>query len=150
VERKLDTLLAQQKELEKRLKALQQKEAANLARGLMSKARTIQRNNTRPGVRAIIENLGMADGDLLQNVADALKGEFNGVVVLGGIANGSVALVTTVSPDLTSRVQAGKIVQTIAPIVGGKGGGRPDNARGGGKDTSKLEDALAKVPDLIP
>jgi alanyl-tRNA synthetase len=56
-----------------------------------------------------------------------------------------VALIAAVTPDFTSKVQAGKIIQTIAPIVGGKGGGRPDNARGGGKDASKLDEALAKA-----
>jgi len=46
-------------------------------------------------------------------------------------------------------VQAGKIVQAIAPIVGGKGGGKPDNARGGGKEAGKLESALGKVKELL-
>jgi alanyl-tRNA synthetase len=60
-----------------------------------------------------------------------------------------VTLIATVSPDFTAKVQAGKIIQQIAPIVGGKGGGKPDNARGGGKDASKLEEALAKVKTLL-
>jgi alanyl-tRNA synthetase len=71
------------------------------------------------------------------------------VVVLGGSTNGAVALVATVSPDLTKQIQAGKIIQTIAPIVGGKGGGRPDNARGGGKEVAKLDEALAKAKSLL-
>jgi alanyl-tRNA synthetase len=70
-------------------------------------------------------------------------------VVLGGASNGAVALVATVSPELTKQVQAGKIIQAIAPIVGGKGGGRPDNARGGGKDAAKLDEALAKATSLL-
>jgi alanyl-tRNA synthetase len=143
LEKKVEALLAQQKELEKQLKAGQQKEAANSARNLVAKAQEIN------GVRAIIENLGAADGDYLQSVADALKGQFKGVVVLGGVNNGAVALVASVSPDLTAKVQAGKIIQAIAPIVGGKGGGKPDNARGGGKDAAKLDEALAKVKTLL-
>jgi alanyl-tRNA synthetase len=71
------------------------------------------------------------------------------VVVLGGAANNAVALVATVAPELTKKFQAGKIIQAIAPIVGGKGGGRPDNARGGGKDASKLDEALAKAKSLL-
>jgi alanyl-tRNA synthetase len=68
---------------------------------------------------------------------------------LGGAANGAVALVAAVSPDFTAKVQAGKIIQQIAPIVGGKGGGKPDNARGGGKDASKLDEALTKAKSLL-
>ena len=71
------------------------------------------------------------------------------MVVLGGATNGAVSLVATVSPELTKQIQAGKIIQAIAPIVGGKGGGRPDNARGGGKDVSKLDEALAKAASLL-
>ena len=93
--------------------------------------------------------MGSADGDTLQVIADSLKGQFKGIVVLGGASNGNVALVATVSPELHKQFQAGKIIQTIAPIVGGKGGGRPDNARGGGKDVSKLEEALGKARSLL-
>jgi alanyl-tRNA synthetase/REP element-mobilizing transposase RayT len=143
LEKKIESLLAQQKELEKQLKGIQQKQAGELARSLAAKAQTI---GSTP---AIIENLGAADGDFLQSIADALKGQFKGVVVLGGTANNAVALVATVSADLTKKVLAGKIIQTIAPTVGGKGGGRPDNARGGGKDTSKLDEALAKAKALL-
>jgi alanyl-tRNA synthetase len=143
LEKKIESLLAHQKELEKQLKASQQKQAAETARGLIAKAQTIG------STRAIIENLGPADGDYLQSIADALKAQFKGVVVLGGVANNAVSLIASVSPDLTSKVQAGKIIQTIAPIVGGKGGGKPDNARGGGKDAAKLDDALAKARELI-
>jgi alanyl-tRNA synthetase len=98
---------------------------------------------------AIVENLGTADGDFLQSIADSLKGQFKGVVVLGASIDGAVALVATVSPDLTSRVHAGKLIQNIAPIVGGKGGGRPDNARGGGKDTARLPEALEKAAAFL-
>ena len=58
--------------------------------------------------RAIVENLGAADGDFLQSVADALKGQFKGVVVLGGTANNAVALVATVSPELTKKIPGGQ------------------------------------------
>ena len=143
LEKKIESLLAQQKDLEKQLKAMQQKQAAEIARGLAAKAQTFG------STHAIVENLGAADGDFLQSIADALKGQFKGVVVLGGTANNAVALVATVSPELTKKIQAGKIIQAIAPIVGGKGGGRPDNARGGGKDVGKLDEALAKARSLL-
>ncbi len=143
LEKKIEALLAQQKDLEKQLKAMQQKQAAETARGLIAKAQTFG------STRAIVENLGAADAGFLQSVADSLKGQFKGVVVLGGLENNAVSFVATVNPELTKQIQAGKIIQAIAPIVGGKGGGRPDNARGGGKDVSKLDEALAKAKSLL-
>jgi alanyl-tRNA synthetase len=143
LEKKIESLLAQQKELEKQLKSANQKQAAETARSLVSKSQTIGSTN------AIIANLGAADGDILQSIADSLKGQFKGVVVLGGAVNGAVSLVACVSPDVTKQFHAGKIIQTIAPIVGGKGGGKPDNARGGGKDVTKLNEALAKARELV-
>jgi alanyl-tRNA synthetase len=143
VERKLESLLAEQKELQKQLKAGQQRQAAESAQTLMKKAATLN------GTPVIVETLGNADGDMLQAVVDLLKGRFQGVVVLGGAANGAVALAASVSPEFTKKVQAGKIIQQIAPIVGGKGGGRPDFARGAGKDSGNLDTALAQARALI-
>ena len=148
LEKKIESLLAQQKELEKQLKAMQLKQAAEIARDLVAKAIEVPAAS-QPQLRAIIENLGAVDGDFLQAVADSLKGQFKGVIVLGGSANNAVALIASVSSEFTAKVQAGKIIQTIAPIVGGKGGGRPDNARGGGKDVSKLDEALKKAKELV-
>jgi alanyl-tRNA synthetase len=143
LEKKIESLLAHQKELEKSIKATQQREASNVASNLLEEVHTLN------GVPTIIRNVGGVDGDFLQAVADSLKGRFKGVIVLGGATNGAVALVAAVSPDFTAKVQAGKIIQTIAPIVGGKGGGKPDNARGGGKDAGKLDEALAKSKSLL-
>ena len=143
LEKKLDALLSEQKSLEKALKSAQQREAAGRAKDLLAGAETIN------GIPAIIANLSAADGDTLQGVADAIKGSFKGVIVLGGVSNGAVALVASVSPDFTAKRQAGKIIQAIAPLVGGKGGGKPDNARGGGKDASKLDEALAAARKLL-
>jgi alanyl-tRNA synthetase len=143
VEKKIESLLAQQKELEKQLQTARQKQAAETARALASKA------NTSGAVPNIVENLGAADGEFLQSTADALKSQFKGVIVLAGTANGAAALVAAVSPEFTAKFQAGKIMQAIAPIIGGKGGGKPDNARGGGKDVSKIEEALQKARELL-
>ena len=144
IEKKLDALLTHQKELEKALKAASQRESLNRAKELVAKSEVLN------GIPAIIANLGHADGDTLQAVADALKAQFRGVIVVAGIADpGSVALVAAVTPDFTSRIQAGKLIQQIAPIVGGKGGGRPDIARGGGKDPSRIDEALEKARTLV-
>ena len=143
LDKKIDSLLAHQKELEKALKATQQREASNAASELLERVQNLN------GIPAIIHNVGGVDGDFLQAVADSLKGRFKGVIVLGGSANGAVALIASGRPNFTAKVQAGKIIQTIAPIVGGKGGGKPDNARGGGKDAAKLDEALAKAKSLL-
>ncbi|NBR48648.1 alanine--tRNA ligase [bacterium] len=143
IERKIESILAQQKELEKALKASRARDAAARARDLIEHTQNIS------GTPLLCKDLGSADGDELQAIADALKGTFEGVLVLAGSANSAVSLVASVSPQYTSKIQAGKIIQTIAPIVGGKGGGRPDSARGGGKDTSKIAEALEKAKSLL-
>src|SRR5262249_46096611 len=139
LEKKVEMLLAHQKELEKSLKSAIQRNAAQTATGLRDRAQDVN------GVPLITQIFPDSDAEYLQAVADALKGQFKGVVVVGSAVDGSVTLIATVSPEFTSKVQAGKIIQQVAPIVGGKGGGKPDNARGGGKDASKLDEALAKV-----
>jgi alanyl-tRNA synthetase len=143
LEKKIESLLAHQKSLEKEIQIAQQRNASNAANELLGSAQTVN------GIPLITHNLGDATGDFLQAIADALKGRFKGVVVLGGGSENAVTLIATVSSDFTAKVQAGKIIQQIAPIVGGKGGGKPDNARGGGKDASKLDEALAKATTLL-
>jgi alanyl-tRNA synthetase len=143
LEKKLDAFLAQQKDTEKALKSAKQREAASVAADLADKAESIN------GIPVVVADLGEADGDTLQSAADALKGKFGGVIVLGGVAGGAVSLVAAVSQEHTAKVAAGKIIQSIAPIVGGKGGGKPDNARGGGKDAAKLADALNAAREFI-
>jgi len=139
LEKKLDQLLTQQKDLEKHLKAAQQREASGKAKDLLATAE----NNL------IIANLGDVDADYAMALNDALKGQFNGIIVLAATGGGSVTLMANVSKDHQSKVQAGKIIQAIAPLVGGKGGGKPDFARGGGKDVSKVDAALAEARKLI-
>jgi alanyl-tRNA synthetase len=143
IEKKIEALLANQKELEKALKAARSKEAAAQAKDLAAKAETLG------GIPFLSANLGAVDGDHLQAVLEALKSTFEGVTVLAGSANNAVSLAASVSPAFSSKIQAGKIIQTIAPIVGGKGGGKPDMARGGGKDTAKIPEALAAAKSML-
>jgi alanyl-tRNA synthetase len=90
-----------------------------------------------------------ADGKLLEAVVDALKPKFGGPIFLASAKEGRVALVASVPKELTMKIQADKLIQQIAPIVGGKGGGRPENARGAGKDVGKIDNALAEAKRLI-
>ena len=139
LEKKLDNLLAQQKELEKALKAAQQREAAGRAKDLIATAEN----------HAIIANLGEVDGDYAMALSTALKSQFDGIVVLAATGGGNVTLIATVAKDHQAKVKAGDIIKTIAPIVGGKGGGKPDFARGGGKDVSKVDEALTEARKWI-
>ena len=143
LEKKIEQALEQSKKLEKQLKGLQKSQAASTAKELATQA------DTSGAVPFIAANLGSVDGNFAQAVADALKGQFEGVVVLGTAGNGSVALVASVPDSLTDKAQAGRIIQSIAPIVGGKGGGKATQARGGGKDATKLDAALAEVSKIL-
>ncbi|MGA3171887.1 MAG: DHHA1 domain-containing protein, partial [Chthoniobacteraceae bacterium] len=143
IEKKLEALLTQQKEMEKELKTARHLRAGGIAKELLGKVRDVG------GTKVIVENVGALTGDQLQEIADALKGQFQGVIVLAGVVEGNVALVASVAQGLTSKFQAGKIIQQIAPIVGGKGGGRPDNARGAGKDAGRLNEALEEAGRML-
>ena len=97
LEKKVEALLAHQKELEKSLRTATMREASNVASNLLEQVHTFN------GTPAIIHNVGGVDGDFLQAVADALKSQFKGVVVLGGAANGAVTLIASVSADFTAK-----------------------------------------------
>ena len=132
------------KERSKQAQQEQQKGAVETAKGLLARARTVG------GVPMIVENLGAVGGDVVLAVLESLKAQFKGVIVLGGAPTvDNVAIMANVSQEFVSRIQAGKIIQTIAPIVGGKGGGKPEFARGGGKDASKLQEALDSAAKLL-
>jgi alanyl-tRNA synthetase len=90
------------------------------------------------------------DAEGLRAAADRLRDRLgSGVVCLGGAHDGKVNLVAAVTKDLTKRFQAGKLIQEVAKVVGGGGGGRPDLAQAGGKDAAKLDDALNLVYDYV-
>ena len=97
----------------------------------------------------VVAEVKDADAKLLQAVGDALKSKIKGPIFLVGAANGRVALLAVVPKELSSKFQANKIIQQIAPIVGGKGGGRPENAQGGGTDANKIDKALARARELL-
>ncbi|PYK68395.1 MAG: hypothetical protein DME45_07590 [Verrucomicrobia bacterium] len=97
----------------------------------------------------VVAEVKDADAKLLQAVGDALKSKIKGPIFLAGAANGRVALLAVVPKELSSKIQANKLIQEIAPIVGGKGGGRPENAQGSGSDVDKIDRALAEAERLI-
>ena len=140
----LERQLESTKQLEKQLEALKRKAAGSTADSLLEEARTIK------DVRVLAAKVTGFDRDALRQMTDTLRQKLgSGVVVLFSVDDGKVALITGVTKDLTSRLHAGKIVQELAKKVGGSGGGRPDLAEAGGKDTSAVESALSTVYPLI-
>ena len=102
------------------------------------------------GVKLVTRHVSGLEKGALRSISDSLRDRVgSGVVVLASENAGKVSLVVSVTKDLTDRVQAGRLVKELAPIVGGGGGGRPDFAEAGGKDPSKIPDLLAKAPEVL-
>ena len=142
--RRLAALLEDQKRLEKQLAQLESKLARGQAQDLVTSARQVA------GVPVLAARLDGLDPDGLRSVMDTLRDRLpSGVIVLGSAVDGKVSLVAAVSKDLMKRFPAGRLVQEVAKVVGGGGGGRPDLAQAGGKDPSKLDDALATVAGWV-
>jgi alanyl-tRNA synthetase len=97
-------------------------------------------------ITVVAERVEGLDSKQLRTMADALRNKHrNAVVVMASVNDGRIAVIAAVSKELTSKVQAGKLVGEVAQAIGGKGGGRPDLAEGAGKDVDKLEPALQNV-----
>ena len=131
----------QVKALEKELSRLKAKMAASQGEDLASQAVAV-------GDIRVLATQIEGDAQALRETADKLKDRLKPcTIVLGSVADGKVSLVAMVSPDLTSRIKAGELVNFVAAQVGGKGGGRPDMAQAGGTEPEKLTSALASVRD---
>jgi alanyl-tRNA synthetase len=102
------------------------------------------------GVKLITKRVSGLDKGALRGISDSLRDRLgSGVVVLAAENDGKVALIVSVTKDLTSRLQAGRIVKELAPIVGGGGGGRPDFAEAGGKEPGKIDEMLSAAPAVL-
>jgi len=142
--RRLQKLLDEQKQLEKQLAQLEARLAKGRAQELVEAAKEVA------GVPVVAARVDGLDPEGLRSVVDTLRDRLgSGVICLGSVVDGKVNLVASVSRDLTKRFQAGKLVQEVAKLVGGGGGGRPDLAQAGGKDPSKLDEALTAVPRWV-
>ena len=141
---RLEKLLSQQHELEKQLSQLQSKLAGSQSEAIASQVR--QTN----GVNVIASRVEGVDQKARREMADTLRDKHQPAVVVLGATNGAkVSLLAAVSKELGQQYHAGNIIKAIAPLVGGGGGGRPDFAQAGGKDPTRLDEALQKVYELI-
>jgi alanyl-tRNA synthetase len=137
-------LQAEEREQQKEIEALRRKLASGGGRDIASEVRDVG------GVRVLATRVDGADPKALREVADQQRDKLgSGVIVLAGVEGDKIALVSMVTPDLVGKFNAGKIVGEVAKAVGGKGGGRPDMAQGGGSEPQHLEAALARVFDLV-
>jgi alanyl-tRNA synthetase len=132
------------KHLEKELEAQKRKGALGQLEDLTNQVQLVK------GVKVIAAEVANVDREGLRQLVDSLRQKLvSGVVVLGMPDDGKVALIAGVTRDLTPKVHAGKLIQALAKQVGGSGGGRPDLAEAGGKDTSALKSALRSIPSLL-
>jgi alanyl-tRNA synthetase len=132
------------KQLEKELEGQKRKGALGQLDQLADQVQTIK------GVKLIAAEVSGTDKESLRQLVDSLRQKLgSGVVALGTVEDGKVALIAGVTKDLTAKVHAGKLIQALAKMVGGSGGGRPDLAEAGGKDTSALKSTLSTIPALL-
>ncbi|KUJ75817.1 alanine--tRNA ligase [Thiomicrospira sp. XS5] len=144
VDAKVTQLVNDQKELEKQLKQLQSKMASSQGDDLANAVEKVGE------VNVLAAQLEGADVNTLRETLDKLKDKLEpAAIVLAAVDGEKVSLVAGVSKALTSQWKAGELVNHVAQQVGGKGGGRPDMAQAGGKDPSKLKEALASVKEWV-
>jgi alanyl-tRNA synthetase len=136
----VERLLAQERAYKRELDHLRSKLAQSAIGNLESQARSVN------GARVVAARLDGMDRNQMRELADSLRNRWkSAVVVLASAAEGSVSIVSAVTKDLTAKIHAGKLAGAVAQAVGGKGGGRPDMAEGGGKDPGALDAALEGV-----
>lgn len=141
---KIRQLGERQKKLERELDALKAKQAAGATADLGASAVEVN------GIKILAARLEGFDAKALRDAIDRLKQQLgNAVIVLAGTQDGKAALVAGVNGSAMGKVKAGELLAHIASQIGGKGGGRPDLAQGGGEDGPALASALAAVVDWV-
>ncbi|MGA2409657.1 MAG: alanine--tRNA ligase [Candidatus Binataceae bacterium] len=145
---RLQRLLAREKELEKKLRAMEQKLVAGAGSGSNAEA---ERVREAKGVKIVTRKVDGVEARALREMADRMRQKYGSAVVALGsdLGDNKAALLVAVTSDLAQRIKAGDIVKQIAPIIGGTGGGRADFAQAGGRDASKLDEALERIAALV-
>ena len=141
---KLRVLLERQKKLERELESLKAKAASGATSDLAASAVDVG------GIMVLAARVEGMDAKALRDASDRLRQQLgDAVVVLAGVQDGKAALAAGVGGGAAGRIKAGELLAQIAGRIGGKGGGRPDMAQGGGPDSAELIEALADVPGLV-
>ena len=141
---KLSAVLDRNRQLEKELEQLKAKAASAAGSDLAGSAVDVK------GVKTLGARIDGLDGKGLLALVDQLKNKLgSAVILLGGVQDDKVVLVAGVTQDLTAKLKAGDLMKQAAAAVGGKGGGRPDMAQGGGVDAAALDAALALIVPFV-
>ncbi len=141
---KVQALLEEVKSKDRELVSLKSKLAGSLVDEVLGKKKDVK------GVSLVVARTDELDAEGMRQLIDALKAKMgSGVIVLGSGKHDQIAFIAGVTKDLTAKVKAGDIVKEVAKITGGGGGGRPDLAQAGGKDASKVDEALRQVPLIV-
>ena len=144
VAERVQRLIRQQREAEKAYQALQAKISTGKAQDLIQAARDVK------GIRVLSTQVEAKDPRSLRQMADRLKGQIrSGIILLGAMADGKAMLLCAVTPDLSEKYPAQKLIKEVAAYVGGTGGGRPDMAQAGGTNVEGLNQALEKIYEII-
>jgi alanyl-tRNA synthetase len=145
IEHKILALMSETEAQRKEIEHLRREIALRDAEGLLARAQQVG------DVRVLAIQVEAANVDTLREMSDFFRDKLgSGIVVLGAAIEGKPSLLAAVTPDLVARgYDAGKIVREIAKVVGGGGGGKPNLAQAGGKDVSRLGDALALVVSVV-
>ncbi len=141
---KVSALRAENRELEKEIARLKQKLATGAGSDLTASAVEVA------GIKVLAANVDGADAKSLRDTLDQVKNKLgSAVILLSAVNDDKVALAAGVTGDLTSRIKAGDLMREFAERLGGKGGGRPDMAQGGGTDVAALPEVLKAVPEWV-
>ena len=145
LESKLEAQIGELKDIKAKLEKFKEEASLGEARSFLTAAKTVG------SLKVITAQRDGMDPNAMRKLGDFLRDKEPGVVgVLASVHDGKVTLLAVCGKDAVARgVKAGDIIKAIAPICGGKGGGKPDSAMGGGTEVSKVDDALAAVDDLV-
>jgi alanyl-tRNA synthetase len=139
-----EKLLKRERDLEREIEALKGRLAAKDSGDLMGRLQKIK------GIDVLAAPVEASDVKALRDFGDKLRDRVrSGIILLGSRVEGKAMLLCLVTKDLTDRYHAGNIIKAIAPIVGGSGGGRPELAQAGGPQPERLEEALAKLSEIL-
>ena len=144
IEEKTEQLVQRNRQLEKELDLLKAKLASSAGSDLASSAKQIS------GINVLASKLEGADTKSLRDTVDQLKNKLAPAAILLSTVEGEkITLIAGITKDATDKLKAGDLVSHVASQVGGKGGGRPDMAQGGGNQPDKLDNALNSVNDWV-